>query len=206
VVFRAHRLSTIKDADKIITMSKGVWLAISRYSLLHKSEVARINNKDQILEVGTHDQLLENPDGAYSKLVSAQLFREEQEIEGGEVIAGGVALMTREEAELAARDEKPAGAELKCMGSEVSLASEILKQGKGHNVEDSKLTEKSGPKETKHSFFYLFKRMGQLNSGEKWHYLIAFVTAAALGMMYPILAIVFGNIMGVSTFLLPQNT
>jgi ATP-binding cassette subfamily B (MDR/TAP) protein 1 len=162
-------------------------------------------NKGQILEVGKHDQLLENPDGAYSKLVSAQRFREEQEIEECEATAGGMALMTREEAESAARDEKPAGAELKRMGTEETLASEILKQAKGHNVEDSQLTERVGPKETKHSFFYLFKRMGQLNSGEKWRYLIALVAAATFGLIYPILAIVFGHVIGVSVFLLPQK-
>lgn len=45
----AHRLSTIKDAHNIIVMSQG-----------------------RIIEQGTHDGLLGNKEGAYSKLVTAQ--------------------------------------------------------------------------------------------------------------------------------------
>lgn len=45
----AHRLSTIKDADNIIVLAHG-----------------------QVIQQGTHDSLLEDRDGAYSKLVYAQ--------------------------------------------------------------------------------------------------------------------------------------
>lgn len=45
----AHRLSTIKDAHNIVVMSQG-----------------------RIIEQGTHDGLLSNKEGAYSKLVTAQ--------------------------------------------------------------------------------------------------------------------------------------
>lgn len=45
----AHRLSTIKKADKIIVLKKGT-----------------------LVEEGTHESLLSNPDGAYSALVNAQ--------------------------------------------------------------------------------------------------------------------------------------
>ncbi|EMR84457.1 putative abc transporter protein [Botrytis cinerea BcDW1] len=45
----AHRLSTIKKADKIVVMKKG-----------------------KLIEEGTHEGLLSNPDGAYSALVNAQ--------------------------------------------------------------------------------------------------------------------------------------
>lgn len=51
----AHRLSTIKDADKIVVMSKG-----------------------QIVEIGTHDELLKKQ-GAYYLLVQAQNIRTENE-------------------------------------------------------------------------------------------------------------------------------
>jgi ATP-binding cassette subfamily B (MDR/TAP) protein 1 len=45
----AHRLSTIKKADKIIVLKKG-----------------------RVVEQGTHESLLANPDGAYWALVNAQ--------------------------------------------------------------------------------------------------------------------------------------
>ena len=46
----AHRLSTVRNADKIIVMKKGT-----------------------LVEEGTHDFLLQNsPDGVYSKLVNQQ--------------------------------------------------------------------------------------------------------------------------------------
>ena len=46
----AHRLSTIKNADKIVVMKEG-----------------------EIAEVGTHNELLKDEDGVYSKLISRQL-------------------------------------------------------------------------------------------------------------------------------------
>lgn len=54
----AHRLSTIKDADKIVVMSKG-----------------------EIVEIGTHHDLLEKK-GTYYSLVQAQNIRTENEEEG----------------------------------------------------------------------------------------------------------------------------
>ena len=47
----AHRLSTVRRADKIIVLEKG-----------------------RIVEVGRHDDLLANPGGIYAKLYSLQIF------------------------------------------------------------------------------------------------------------------------------------
>lgn len=49
----AHRLSTIKDADLIVVMSEG-----------------------EVVEQGTHSQLLSLQDGMYSRLVEAQRLRD----------------------------------------------------------------------------------------------------------------------------------
>jgi subfamily B ATP-binding cassette protein MsbA len=53
----AHRLATIKNADKIIVMDKG-----------------------QIIETGTHKELLKNPEGYYKKLYEAQFENKEVEV------------------------------------------------------------------------------------------------------------------------------
>lgn len=50
VIIIAHRLSTIKGADKIVVLDKG-----------------------SIKEIGTHNELIRDPEGAYSKLVSRQM-------------------------------------------------------------------------------------------------------------------------------------
>ena len=52
----AHRLATVKNADKIIVMDQG-----------------------EIIESGTHYNLLQNPDGYYKKLYQAQ-FKNEEEV------------------------------------------------------------------------------------------------------------------------------
>ena len=54
----AHRLSTIKNAEQIIVIAKG-----------------------QIVERGTHHELVQKKDGAYANLVSAQALREQEERE-----------------------------------------------------------------------------------------------------------------------------
>lgn len=56
-VIIAHRLSTVKDADRIFVIGDGL-----------------------VLEHGTHSQLLVNPDGPYSRLVAAQNLRNQSEI------------------------------------------------------------------------------------------------------------------------------
>lgn len=53
----AHRLATVKNADKIIVMDKG-----------------------EIIETGTHKDLLQNPDGYYKKLYEAQFVGDTQEV------------------------------------------------------------------------------------------------------------------------------
>ena len=52
IVLVAHRLSTVKDADKICVLGDG-----------------------KVQEAGTHDELLRNPEGPYAKLVHRQLTK-----------------------------------------------------------------------------------------------------------------------------------
>jgi ATP-binding cassette subfamily B (MDR/TAP) protein 1 len=56
-VIIAHRISTVKDADRIFVIGDGL-----------------------VLEHGTHSQLLGNPNGPYSRLVTAQNLRDQSEV------------------------------------------------------------------------------------------------------------------------------
>merc|ERR1712025_703737 len=51
VLVIAHRLSTVKNAHQVVVMEKG-----------------------KVVEMGTHDQLIQKEDGSYAKLVKRQLF------------------------------------------------------------------------------------------------------------------------------------
>ena len=56
----AHRLSTIRRADAIVVLERG-----------------------RIVEIGRHDELLANPDGAYATLYQMQLLeRRKPEVRG----------------------------------------------------------------------------------------------------------------------------
>ncbi|KAM0748317.1 P-loop containing nucleoside triphosphate hydrolase protein [Meredithblackwellia eburnea MCA 4105] len=173
----AHRLSTIKGADQIIVMSSG-----------HILESAMSS------ESGTaHATLLKNPDGAYSKLVVAQRFRERRDEDekdsdsqsGDELPVGG---LTREQADEIARNEKPALA-LKRTGTGRSAASEALEQKRQRDLEAGQAKP--------HSFVYLLNRLVRMNTNSKLEYLIGVGAGILCGCVYPIFGIVFGGVIGV---------
>jgi ATP-binding cassette subfamily B (MDR/TAP) protein 1 len=191
----AHRLSTIKNADCIYVMGGG-----------------------EVLEKGTHDELLGRPDGAYARLVAAQRLREEKERRAGEEgddsveptpmdsRADLVARPTLDEKHVhtdvtghmhQARDiEKEAAMEMPLgrRGTDMSLASEILKRRaqEGH-------LDRFG--ERGYSMYYLFKRMGQIQT-EVWKsYAVGSVFATLTGCVYPAFGVVYA--LAITAF---QNT
>ncbi|GAA5897055.1 hypothetical protein JCM8208_006155 [Rhodotorula glutinis] len=182
----AHRLSTIRDADQIIVLTAG-----------HILESAMTT-----AEGSAHALLLRNPDGAYSKLVSAQRLREAEEAaedgddEHGRAPAPGE--LTREQIDELARHEKPQFEQLKRAATGRSLASEMLERRQND-------LEAAGGDEPKHYGTYtLFARMYKLNS-ECWkRYVFAFIGAVASGCVYPVFGIVFGGV--ISTFQLDPET
>ncbi|KLO15998.1 P-loop containing nucleoside triphosphate hydrolase protein [Schizopora paradoxa] len=168
----AHRLSTIKNASCIYVMGKGV-----------------------VLEQGTHEELLSNPDSAYARLVAAQKLREANERrDGDDDDASGASsddLLAQEKAE-AQQMEREALAEIPLGRKNTgrSLASELIEQ-RNKDV---------GGKyaETDYSLYYIFKRMGGLQS-EVWKsYLFGSIFATLTGMVYPAFGIVYAK--AVTTF------
>ena len=123
----AHRLSTIKDADQIFVMGEGV-----------------------LLEQGTHNELLQNADGAYSRLVRAQNLR------GREYALAPPTAVNAEEVMEEGLDDKLIGKPRRA-----TFSSDTY----GKAVQET-MTEK----ESRHSVFYLFKRMAKLSKESKLEY------------------------------------
>ena len=115
-----------------------------------------------VLERGKHDELLSDENGPYARLVAAQRLREARdEIDVGDVVpvgqeSCGKAVESSADIEKAAMEEVPLGRR----NTSRSLASEIIEQRKAEGL---------SRQEKEYSMFYLFKRMGRINSGE-WKY------------------------------------
>ncbi|KAI0346005.1 P-loop containing nucleoside triphosphate hydrolase protein [Trametopsis cervina] len=171
----AHRLSTIKDANCIYVMGDGL-----------------------VLESGTHNELLAQENGAYARLVNAQKLREARErtVQDDESTAHG-----SQEGELKAEEEdveRQAEKEIPLGRSNTgrSLASEIIEQ---KNKE-----KESHNKENKYSLFFLFKRMGKINSDSWKLYMIGAIAAFLTGAVYPAFGVVFGKAINTFSLLDPH--
>jgi ATP-binding cassette subfamily B (MDR/TAP) protein 1 len=155
----AHRLSTIRDADRIFVMGAG-----------------------EVLEQGTHNELLANPDGAYAKLVQAQKLREQAQAEAAaedadadEPIADVVDIQK------AAAAEVPLGR----TKSTRSLASELAEK-KAAGIDAAKHAPDL-------SLFQLFSRMAIINRSGWKMYVYGGIAAILTGAVYPCFGIVFGT-------------
>ncbi|KAI0032067.1 P-loop containing nucleoside triphosphate hydrolase protein [Vararia minispora EC-137] len=165
----AHRLSTIKDADCIYVMGNGV-----------------------VLEKGRHEELLQNEDGPYAKLVQAQKLREavgpdvaasdgiDEDDDESTNASGAGDIEKDKDYEKEAAEEVPLGRS----NTRQSLASQILEQRR---------KEREGEKEKNFSLYYLFKRMGYINRAQWKQYLAGALFAILTGAVYPSFGIVFSR-------------
>lgn len=131
----AHRLSTIKDADCIYVMGDGL-----------------------LLESGTHEQLLQDENGPYSRLVAAQKLRDAREKRAADDTDDSTDVASGEEEEdyeKAAQQEVP----LTRAKSGRSLASEIL---------DQRNQEKARQAGRQYGAITIFRRFFAINR-ENWH-------------------------------------
>lgn len=142
----AHRLSTIKRADKIVVLRKG-----------------------QLVEQGTHEQLLKIEDGVYSGLVLAQEIAAEAEEEAEEET--GIQQVKTRETE----------------GSNV------------FNKEEEEISVTEGPEYKDRGFMGSFGSLIVEQRHHWVLYSIAIVGILAAGAIYPIQAYVFANVVQVFT-------
>lgn len=156
----AHRLSTIKDADVIYVMGEG-----------------------EVLESGTHQELLRDANGPYAKLVQAQKLRD---AEKGDATRDGVDEETDDDESLqkqkdadamegAAAREEPLGR----IHTERSLASEILE--KRPKTQDRTV-------QRQYTLYESFRRMAILNHHNQRYYYIGIIAAMATGTVYIVIS------------------
>lgn len=153
----AHRLSTIKDADNIIVMGAG-----------------------EILEQGTHNDLLIDEKGPYAQLVSTQKLAQvattydddtpdEKQVPGSPI---------SEKVNFPGLGRATTGRSL------ASAAMDIVQQKKAEEAEaDDKIP----------SAWKLYARLVKTNKSGKWLYVFGTIGAILNGMVYPALAILFGQ-------------
>lgn len=159
----AHRLSTIKNADKIVVMGAG-----------------------EILQVGTHDELLADSQGSYAQLVAAQKLTESNSdrssAESDTETAAGTPAAELQDATIT--DEKPGLGRAKTnLSVSAQIAEDIQKTTEAEEAELAKRV----------SIFRVARRMWSINKKDSFIYLIGIIGGIAHGAVYPAVAILFGK-------------
>lgn len=156
----AHRLSTIINADKIVVMIRG-----------------------KIIESGTHESLVAQPDSFYGKLVEAQKLAaaKGKKLVTADVDPDEVKFDAQEEAKIIKSPTSPT----------LSLGQLSI-----HSARSGTDLEASG-KEQNYSTWRVVREIVKLNNPELKYTIPGLLAAIVSGMVYPMFAIVFGSIIQV---------
>jgi ATP-binding cassette subfamily B (MDR/TAP) protein 1 len=117
-----------------------------------------------VLEQGTHSELLSHPDGPYTRLVTAQKLRENQDVGSKDLGSSSVVIDDAESLGKKPQAEFPLGRK----NTSHSLAS---------NTIDHKRREQGAEKEEDHSLLYLAMRMDKLNRAGRLAYSFGLIAA-----------------------------
>lgn len=154
----AHRLSTIKDADCIFVIGDG-----------------------KVVESGTHHDLLQDPNGAYARLVNVQALREQQEHE--EFVADAAALTgdtAAEEPENSKGETAHAATvpQVEATGTWIELTRRDTIGSKSISSEVLKAAQLARDDEPlEYSATHLIKRIATINKDSMWIYFIGTIAA-----------------------------
>ncbi|KAH7103350.1 multidrug resistance protein 1 [Auriculariales sp. MPI-PUGE-AT-0066] len=153
----AHRLSTIKNANQIFVVGAG-----------------------EILEHGTHEELINDANGPYARLVEAQRLREST-AHSDPTSGTATPAMVEEVAPEDIKREIPLG---RRTSSVASVTSEVLKHKQAQDALE---------KDRDYGLVYLFRRMGRINRTEWRSYFLGGFFSLCVGAVYPSFGIVYGH-------------
>ncbi|CAB4376476.1 unnamed protein product [Rhizophagus irregularis] len=154
----AHRLSTIRNATKIVVMNNG-----------------------EIIEVGNHDELIQNPEGAYSKLVSAQKIHEEESKSKD---------FEEEDSIIIEKD--------------CTLTRVITNRSSKSGIDEYNDTEKGYNTEyNRYSTWELIRKINKINSSQRYLLFIGIAASLICGMAFPVFSIIYAKV--INSFTKPKD-
>ncbi|KAG2599993.1 ABC transporter B family member 4-like isoform X2 [Panicum virgatum] len=172
----AHRLSTISSADCIAVVHQG-----------------------KVVEQGVHDELIKNPDGAYSQLIRLQKAhtRDMHEAPNAEVSGSIYKSRSLSMERSIARDSPNKGQHSFTKSIGLSGSDELNRQVNTDRQEDEESGDSKVPKKAP------IKRLFKLNKPEAPVLILAVIAAFVHGLMFPSFSIMMSG--GIRTFYYPPH-